>query len=226
MYVNLPFSLKLLTIDTICAIINAYKQPVTLFKIDLARAFRQIPIDPLDVPFLGLHWGGADYVDKSLVFGYRHGSAICQRISDLVRYILKCRHVLVVNYIDDFIGIVLTARAAYAFNTTIQTLQDIGLVISDNKTIAPTIKCVCLGISVNTFHYTISIRGEKLNLILNMCKHFQKFKKVTKNQIQLLLGSLIYIHKAIPPARLFVNRIIALLKKAPSSGFIHWPRLP
>jgi hypothetical protein len=35
------------------------------------------------------------------------------------------------------------------------------------------------------------------------------------------LGSLIYINKAISPARLFVNRIIALLKIAPESGFVY-----
>jgi hypothetical protein len=29
-----------------------------LYKIDLARAFRQIPIDPLDVAYLGINWGG------------------------------------------------------------------------------------------------------------------------------------------------------------------------
>jgi hypothetical protein len=56
-YVNVPFSLKLPTIDTICSVINAYKQPVVLFKIDLARAFRQIPINPLDVSVPGAALG-------------------------------------------------------------------------------------------------------------------------------------------------------------------------
>jgi hypothetical protein len=35
------------------------------------------------------------------------------------------------------------------------------------------------------------------------------------------LGSLIFLHKAIVLARLFVNRVIALLKIAPESGFIY-----
>jgi hypothetical protein len=54
-----------------------------------------------------------------------------------------------------------------------------------------------------------------------MCKAFSKFKKITKQQIQSILGSLIYINKAISPARLFVNRIIGLLKIAPDQGFVH-----
>jgi hypothetical protein len=54
-----------------------------------------------------------------------------------------------------------------------------------------------------------------------MCKAFSKFKKITKQQIQSILGSLIYNNKAISPSRLFVNRIISLLKIAPEQGFIH-----
>jgi hypothetical protein len=57
-YLNTEFVLKLPTVDTICRIINAFEVPVMLYKIDLARAFRQIPIDPLDVAYLGICWGG------------------------------------------------------------------------------------------------------------------------------------------------------------------------
>jgi hypothetical protein len=32
---------------------------------------------------------------------------------------------------------------------------------------------------------------------------------------------LIYLHKAIKPARLFVNRIIGLLRIVPNNGFVH-----
>jgi hypothetical protein len=47
-YLNTKFVLKLPTIDNITNIINSFTTPVYLFKIDLARAFRQIPLDPLD----------------------------------------------------------------------------------------------------------------------------------------------------------------------------------
>jgi hypothetical protein len=53
-----------------------------------------------------------------------------------------------------------------------------------------------------------------------MCKRYIVYKIINKHQIQSLLGNLIYIHKAITPARLFVNRVIALLKVTPDKGNI------
>jgi hypothetical protein len=41
-YLNTEFALRLPTIDTICSIINAFEVPIMLYKVDLARAFRQI----------------------------------------------------------------------------------------------------------------------------------------------------------------------------------------
>jgi hypothetical protein len=102
-YLNTEFTLKLPTVDTICPIINAFEVPVMLYKFDLAHAFRQIPIDPLDVAYLGINWGGNDYIDTALEFGFRHGSAICQRITDAVRFILGKHGIKVINYIDDLL---------------------------------------------------------------------------------------------------------------------------
>jgi hypothetical protein len=53
-YLGVDFQLKLPTVDHICEIINMYNTPVALFKIDLAQAFHQIPVDPLDVAYLGI----------------------------------------------------------------------------------------------------------------------------------------------------------------------------
>jgi hypothetical protein len=100
-------------------------------------------------------------------------------------------------------------------------LANNGLAIIEEKTVPPVSECVCLGIVINTNNFALSIPKAKLNNIINMCKVFSKFKKITKQQIQSILGSLICINKAISPARLFINRIIGLLKISPEQGFIH-----
>jgi hypothetical protein len=193
---------------------------VYLFKIDLARAFRQIPLDPLDAAYLGIYWAGNTYVDTALSFGWRHGSAACQRITDAIRFILRRYGIITVNYIDDFIGIVPIDDAQRPFKLTAHILNEIGLVTSDDKMIYPTYLTTCLGISINTHTFTLAIPRDKLKSIITFCKRYINFEKISKNQIQSLLGSLIYIHKAIVPARLFVIRIIALLKTAPERGYI------
>ena len=44
--------------------------------------------------------------------------------------------------------------------------------------------------------------------------------KATRNQLQKLVGNLLYLHKYIPPARLFTNRILFVLRNAPMSGTV------
>jgi hypothetical protein len=65
-YLNKKISLKLPTVDNIITIVNSFSTPVHIFKIDLARAFRQIPLDPLDVSYLGINWQGVTYFDTAL----------------------------------------------------------------------------------------------------------------------------------------------------------------
>ena len=72
-----------------------------IFKIDISRAFRHVPIDSGDLDLLGLYWDNY-FLDFSLPFGYKHGSSMFQRISDAVRSIMRQEGHSIWNYIDDF----------------------------------------------------------------------------------------------------------------------------
>jgi hypothetical protein len=220
-YLNTEFTLKLPTVDSICRIINAYEVPVMLFKIDLARAFRQIPIDPLDVAYLGINWGGGGRSTSTPPFRSASATVPPYARESLMRCVLKKCGITVVNYIDDFIAVVPAAQAFELFEITRSILLKIGLVLSDSKTVKPSYQCNCLGIIINTIEFTLCIPGDKLKSIIGICRQFQKFNKLRRQQIQSILGLLIYLHKAIKPARLFVNRVIALLRIAPHNGFVH-----
>jgi hypothetical protein len=125
-YLNTQFLLKLPTVDHITSIVNSFNTPVCLFKIDLARAFRQIPLDPLDTAYLGICWAGKTYFDTAVPFGWRHG------------YILYKYGVITVDYIDEFMGIVPTHDVDRAFQLTEFILREVGLVTSIEKTVYPT----------------------------------------------------------------------------------------
>jgi hypothetical protein len=134
---------------------------------------------------------------------------------------LEKHDIKVVNYIDDFIAIVPASEAFKAFEITKSILLNIGLVLSDSKTIKPAYKCNCLCIRIDSLEFTLSILDDKLKSIIGICKQFQCFNKLRKQKIQSILGLLIYLHKAIKPVRLFVNCIIGLLRIAPNIGFEH-----
>ena len=126
----------------------------------------------------------------------------------------------VFNYIDDFIGVDEPAVAFPHFETLISLMAQLGIPISKDKLFPPSEEFPCLGILINVVKGTLCIPDDKFNQIINLCKLWHSKSKATKNQLQSLVGSLIYIHKCVKPARLFVNRILATLKLAPDSGYV------
>ena len=123
------------------------------------------------------------------------------------------RHHKVLAYIDDYIIIAPPETAKQAFEELHQLLNDLGLPINQKKVGAPCRALTCLGICVNLDNNTLSIDETKLQSILDECQKFVSKKHTTKKALQCLLGKLIYVHKCVKPERLFINRMLTLLRK-------------
>ena len=65
---------------------------------------------------------------------------------------------------------------------------------------------------IDSVKTSMSIPRKKLEEILLACEHFIKLPQFTKKQLQSLLGSLMFIHKVVHPARYFVNRLLEALR--------------
>ena len=99
-----------------------------------------------DYDLLGLHdidW----YINICLPFGYRHGSALFQCISDAQYHIMHQHNFDVINCIDDIFGVDLLSKSDTA----------LGFDISERKLVAPTTSMNCLGIQVDTINLTLAI---------------------------------------------------------------------
>ena len=218
-YLGTQFVLTYPSVDNITDQVLQLGRGCQIFKVDISRAFRHVPIDPGDLDLLGLHWGQY-YIDFSLPFGLKHGSSIFQRLSDAVRYIMKQEGHQIWNYIDDFLCVALPSKIQHSFARLQDLLQELGLTISQKKLVAPSTKVVCLGILVNTEDCSVSIPGEKLTSIKQMCVQWSKKLTCTKKELQSLLGSLLYIAKCIKYARFFLNRMLSLLREHYSESII------
>jgi hypothetical protein len=73
--------------------------------------------------------------------------------------------------------------------------------------VAPTSGTICLGIYFDIKTGTIQIPHTKLQEVLSLCKFYFSKSKITKKQLQVFLGSLMFLHKPNKPAWLFVNHI-------------------
>ena len=183
-----------------------------MFKIDLSRAFRQLKVDPADYPLLCLEWQDSFYLDTCYAMGHRTGSMGCSRLSDFLGYLHSKNGFYLLCYIDDLLGAEIPSRAQNSYNTLFNLLQDLRIPVSKAKLCSPSTSIVCLGIQIDSARTTMSIPDQKLQDILDTCSDFVKFKRFTKRQLQSLIGSLMFVHKVIKPARYFVNRLLDTLR--------------
>ena len=184
-YLLTPFILTLPTIDNITNQVRKLGKGCHLYKIDLSRAFRHIKLDPKDYNLLGLKLNDL-YIDSCLPFGFRHGSALFQRLSDAIRFIMAQKGFAVTNYIDDIIGHSLVSKSTASFHTLRALLLDLGFDISEKKVVQPSTKVTCLGVDIDTIEFTVSITPDKVKEILAECESWVDRDECTKKQLQSL----------------------------------------
>ena len=213
MYLDSNFCLTFPTVDDITAELKKLGRGALLYKVDVTSAFRHIKVDPADYDLLGLEWGG-HYVDTCVPFGTRHGSQIFQRLSDGVRFAMRQKGYVIVDYIDDYVGVGVPSVANASYFALIDLMNDLGLTISQKKLVSPSTKVTCLGVLIDTVNGTISIPPEKLRDVTDTVRQWLLRNVATKRELQSILGLLLYVHKCVKPERVFLNRMLDLLRFA------------
>ena len=77
-YMGQPLQLTYPSVDDLAALIVQHGRGCHMFKADLKRAYRQLPVCPLDYALLGFSWQGHFYTDLRIPFGIRTGAMTCQ----------------------------------------------------------------------------------------------------------------------------------------------------
>ena len=212
-YLDSDFVLTFPTVDDITNELIKLGRGAHIYKVDISRAFRHVKVDPGDFDLLGLEWHG-HYVDTCVPFGTRHGSQIFQRLSDGVRYIMRQKGFTIIDYIDDYVGMGVPSVASASYVALMDLMGRLGLSISQNKLVPPATQVTCLGVLIDTVHGTIAIPPEKLRDVIEAVHYWLSKDVASKHQLQSILGLLLYVHKCVKPARVFLNRMLDLLRSA------------
>ena len=209
---NTVYKLQYPTIDSITQHLVKLGKGALLYKIDLSRAFRQLPIDPHDYDLLVLNWQNSYYCDLFMAFGFREGSQFCSRLTDFFKYLMFKKNYTVFTYVDDMVGCGDVTTAHMAFQYLKNLLQELNFPVSPNKFVPPSTVANCLGIIIDTVNQMVSVTEDKQKDILQKCMDVLQSKIVTKRKFQSVIGSLMYIHKCVRPARFFTNRLLQALR--------------
>ena len=202
-YDHTPFHLKLPNLDALVDTLNILGDNARLFKVDISRAFRNVRIDPADAIHLGIKWDNKYYIDQSLVFGAVHGTAIFERITDFVRILMAKAGFQIHNYIDDLYACCHVDETDRAFHALLNILQNLGLPVNPSKVFPPCKKLSIMGIIVDVTSHTFSVEETKLNEILRQCAAAFIYTRLSKRDLQSLLGKLLYISHCVKNSRAF-----------------------
>ena len=127
------FILKFPNIDHITEDIVNCTDECVLFKIDIARAFRNLRVDPADSLKLGICWKGQFYADQAVAFGWTHGSGAFQLLSDAIAHIVAKAGIKLHYYIDDYIAVVPKAEALEKFQFVCALLHELEIPLNCDK---------------------------------------------------------------------------------------------
>ncbi|KAK3709028.1 hypothetical protein QZH41_004299 [Actinostola sp. cb2023] len=132
-YDDEPCLLSYPSVDTIAERILSVGPACLIYKRDLRKAYRQVPVDPLDYPLLGFEWHDNFYFDVVLAMGQRSAALSCQRVTSGISFICSANGYSLINYLDDFIGVEAESKAWEAFHYLGGLLADLGLKESFSK---------------------------------------------------------------------------------------------
>ena len=179
-----------------------------MFKIDLSRYFRQIPLDPGDYSMVGYIINGELYFDKVLPMGMRTAPYIAQRITNAVRYIHEQHKYFLLNYMDDFLGAEERDRAFKAFDHLTQLLATLRVETAPDKIIPPTTRIEFLGITFDSTTMTIEVTQDRVKDMLQELNTWNTKTAVSRREVESLIGKLQFASKCVRPGRTFISRLI------------------
>ena len=205
-------------VDDFVELIKAKGKGCLLFKRDLARAYRQISVDPKNFNLVSFVWKKHIFCDTVLSMGLRSAANICQRVTNAISFILLQMGIAILNYLDDFAGAERRDNAIFAYNCLGTVLQKCGFVESIEKASPPSEIMSFLGVLFNTLTMTMEITPERLTEIRHLIRTWLKKENATLKQVQSLLGKLNFIAACVKPSRIFVSRLLIWLRSIYSSS--------
>ena len=160
----------------------------------------------------------------SFVWGCRHAGLNGQRVSNAVSQIHRSFSLKswktsfnILNYSDDYAGAEqFHAAATESFTALSFILSELGLTEAEDKAVAPTTELIYLGVQFDTVKMLMRIDADKCAELKSELSSWCRRTVATKQELQSILGKLMWISRAVKFSRAFINRIIGEIKRLDS----------
>ena len=158
------FKLRLPAPSALAASIRSLGPGCDMFKVDLSRAYHQLRSDPLDWPFLSIHWQGEFFLDVVVPFGLCHGATACQHTTEVVVEVASHRHGTKAHpYIDDTSAAALPAVSFWQYQGLLDIMVELGLDAALAKCQPPSRRIIWVGVLYDSDNLTMAIDPERID---------------------------------------------------------------
>lgn len=190
-------------------------------KLDMEKAFRTVPTHPSNYPYMGLKWKFKHHsqdtymVDTRLPFGARRSPYIFHQLGQAALRIMAAKgyHNIVV-FLDDFLVVHEDREfCLQTLNVLLLTLRELGFSINYNKVVMPTKRITFLGIDLDSRSMTIELPRKKIDETLLLLQAMQTKKKVTKKELQSVVGKLNFACQCVYGGKFFLRRLYDAINK-------------
>ena len=201
------------SIDQAVGMIQQLGKGTLLSKLDLKSAYRMIPVHPDDQPLLGISWGASVYLDAALPFGLRSAPKIFSAVADGLTWAMWSEgipHLL--HYLDDFLFLdpPTSSLSQKSIAKALAVCEALGVPVAPDKVMGPSKTLAFLGIQIDTAREVLSLPHEKLLLLQQTIRSWQRRKRCSKRELLSLIGQLQHAATVVRPGRTFVRWMIDL----------------
>ena len=206
-------SMSYSSVDQAAKIIATLGRQARMAKIDIAHAYRNVPVHPEDRLLLGMRWQEAVYIDTVLPFGLRSAPKIFSALADTLEWILLRNQVPhIIHYLDDYFtaGAPGSDQCAQHLETITSICNKLGFPLAKDKVEGPSTVLIFLGILLDSSKMELRLPVEKLQLLKTLITTWLNRKTASKRELLSLIGHLSHATKVVPEGRTFLRRMIDL----------------
>ena len=211
-YMGLQAKLTFPRVDDFALRIYRLGKNCVMFKVDLSRYFRQLPLDPGDYSLIGYIIDGQIYFDKVLPMGMRTARYIVQRVTNAITFIHRQMEFFLLNYVDDFVGTEVKELVWKSYQALITLLEELRVDTSVEKLVPPTTRLEFLGVMFDSQKMTMEISKEKMTEIIAEIKTWLLKVSARRVEVESLIGKLQFMAKCIKAGQIFLSRLIGWIR--------------
>ncbi|MBV2113495.1 MAG: hypothetical protein KUF82_21290 [Candidatus Thiodiazotropha sp. (ex Ctena orbiculata)] len=206
--------LSYVRIDDAIRAIQSYGRNALLYKVDIANAFKTLPIKSSQWPYFCIKWRNQYFVYVRLVFGCRSSPKIFDTLSQALCWIATNNYGIetIFHLLDDFLTVdgpdYCNGKRTMALLSLL--FGRLHIPLAHHKCVGPTVCLEYLGIILDSSKMEARLPRDKVQRILQFTENILGKTCCTKLELLQLLGHFNFASRVVLPGRSFVSYLIHL----------------